>query len=252
MNHDVIGSHTKTSNYFTTLELSTTATSEEIKKQYLQLVKQYHPDTFRHHQLSQTEQLQHEKRFKDIAEAYSVLKDDALRASYKGELEAIIRLRDQGKPYRHYATMSRSSYDPFDSEVDSDDSRSKRGFWGKFDGFKGYGTTQTAAYNETSTTRSMWYQSTQRSFNSFFQLTKLFILPFVATGFVLFAILHNNQHRTEQRRLSVEESLSNIKKRERTSNNINRKPDNSDTGRLKGKEKDPEMIDAWFNERYVV
>jgi curved DNA-binding protein len=60
--------------YYTTLEVSDTATPEEIKKSYKRLARKYHPD------VSKEENA--EARFKEVAEAYEVLKDATKRQEY--------------------------------------------------------------------------------------------------------------------------------------------------------------------------
>lgn len=60
--------------YYEVLGISKTATEDEIKKAYRQLAKKYHPDT-------STEENAQEK-FKEVQEAYEVLKDSQKRAQY--------------------------------------------------------------------------------------------------------------------------------------------------------------------------
>lgn len=59
---------------FTTLGLSRSANSIEIKKAYAQLVKKYHPD------VNKTEA--GNKRFKEIKEAYSLISNDKKRSEF--------------------------------------------------------------------------------------------------------------------------------------------------------------------------
>jgi curved DNA-binding protein len=60
--------------YYKTLQLSRDASQEEIKKQYRRLARKYHPDV--------SKEANAEQRFKEIAEAYEVLKDPQKRKSY--------------------------------------------------------------------------------------------------------------------------------------------------------------------------
>jgi molecular chaperone DnaJ len=61
--------------YYATLGVGREAGAEEIKKSYRKLAMQYHPDR-------NPGDKQAEARFKDISEAYDVLKDDQKRAAY--------------------------------------------------------------------------------------------------------------------------------------------------------------------------
>lgn len=62
-------------NYYETLGVNKTATPDEIKKAYRKLAMQYHPDR---NQGDKTA----EQKFKEINEAYDVLKDEQKRAAY--------------------------------------------------------------------------------------------------------------------------------------------------------------------------
>lgn len=66
--------------YYKTLEVQRTATPEEIKKSYRRLSKQYHPDT--NQQLDAKKKKEAEAKFKQIGEAYEVLKDPEKRKRY--------------------------------------------------------------------------------------------------------------------------------------------------------------------------
>jgi len=60
--------------YYTTLGLSRTATADEIKRAYRKLARKYHPDV--------SKEKNAEERFKEVQEAYEVLKDSKKRAAY--------------------------------------------------------------------------------------------------------------------------------------------------------------------------
>ena len=60
--------------YYKTLGVKKTASKEEIKKAYRRLARKYHPDV--------SKASDAEARFKDVSEAYDVLKDKKKRAQY--------------------------------------------------------------------------------------------------------------------------------------------------------------------------
>lgn len=64
--------------YYKILEVSPTATDEEIKKSFRKLAKKYHPDTNGNDPKAV-------ERFQDINEAYSVLSDEAKKKAYDDE-----------------------------------------------------------------------------------------------------------------------------------------------------------------------
>ena len=60
--------------YYEVLGVSKNATADEIKKAYRKKAIQYHPDKWT--DKSEQEQKDAEEKFKEAAEAYSVLSDD--------------------------------------------------------------------------------------------------------------------------------------------------------------------------------
>ena len=65
---------TTTADYYEVLGVTKTASGEEIKKAYRKLAMQYHPDR-------NPDNKEAEAKFKDINEAYEVLKDEQKRAA---------------------------------------------------------------------------------------------------------------------------------------------------------------------------
>lgn len=61
--------------YYEILGVTRSATTQEIKKAYLKLAKKYHPDT-------NSGDPEAEKKFKELSEAYDVLKDEQKKAAY--------------------------------------------------------------------------------------------------------------------------------------------------------------------------
>ena len=67
----------KPTNHYTTLDITPTASEDEIKEAYYKLCKLYHPDA--------DHSMQNEEKFNAISEAYNVLKDSASRRRYDVE-----------------------------------------------------------------------------------------------------------------------------------------------------------------------
>lgn len=65
--------------YYEILGLRQTATKDEIKKSYRTLAMKYHPDV-------NSGDVDSEKKFREINEAYETLKDDKKRAEYDNKL----------------------------------------------------------------------------------------------------------------------------------------------------------------------
>ena len=61
--------------YYVTLGVTAEATDEEIKRSYRKLALKYHPDRNQGNEKA-------EQKFKEVNEAYDILKDDQKRAAY--------------------------------------------------------------------------------------------------------------------------------------------------------------------------
>lgn len=112
-------------NYYSILGLSKDASSEDIKKAYKRLAKEYHPDM-----VAESDKATAEKRFKEINEAYQVLSDPQKKEMYDrfgstsgfsstGGSKAGGQGFYQNGPFSHtYSTSSGESpfgdFDPFD------------------------------------------------------------------------------------------------------------------------------------------
>ncbi len=80
--------------YYATLGVEKTATEDELKKAYRRLAMQYHPD-------KNNGAKEAEEKFKDITEAYDVLRDPQKRATYDRFGEAGLRGGGGGGGYQH-------------------------------------------------------------------------------------------------------------------------------------------------------
>ena len=70
--------------YYQILEVSETASQDEIKKQYRFLSQAWHPDKFP----TSEQKKKAEEKIKDINEAYSVLGNPAKRKEYDNKINA--------------------------------------------------------------------------------------------------------------------------------------------------------------------
>ena len=78
--------------YYATLGVSRDASADDLKKAYRKLAMQYHPDR-------NPGNKQAEARFKDVSEAYDILKDEQKRAAYDRYGHAIFEQGGGGGPF---------------------------------------------------------------------------------------------------------------------------------------------------------
>lgn len=83
--------------YYDELEISKTATDGEIKSAYRNLAKKYHPD-------KNQGNLEAEKRFKMIVQAYETLKDESKRRDYDLSIGANRDQEDKSKKTKKSGT----------------------------------------------------------------------------------------------------------------------------------------------------
>lgn len=79
-------------NYYYILGISSNSTKQEIQKSFRNLAKKYHPDVNK-------DNLEIEKKFKEIKEAYEILKDDVKREQYDKTLNKNNKKSEEHKIY---------------------------------------------------------------------------------------------------------------------------------------------------------
>jgi curved DNA-binding protein CbpA len=77
--------------YYTILQIPKTARPDEIKKAYLKLARDNHPDRF----TDPEERLEADRRFQAITEAYNQLRDEKLRHEYDKSLQKQTRTPEE-------------------------------------------------------------------------------------------------------------------------------------------------------------
>lgn len=87
-------------NYYEILEISRTATANEIKKQYRKLANKFHPDKNNGDKAA-------EECFKDIVKAYEYLSDPLKRAAYDKKT-----FEEQNTQFANSPTSNAANYSP--------------------------------------------------------------------------------------------------------------------------------------------
>ena len=95
--------------YYSILGLTKTATTVEIKTTFRKLARQYHPD------LNPGDQ-KAEARFKEINEAYEVLRDAQTRQKYHDTLQS--RSKTPRQPYKSSSRLDDFEFDRYENITD--------------------------------------------------------------------------------------------------------------------------------------
>jgi curved DNA-binding protein len=122
--------------YYKTMGVKKDATQDEIKRAYRKLARKYHPDV--------SKEPDAEKKFKEVGEAYEVLKDPEKRAAYD-QLGANWKAGEEFRPPPDWDAgfeFRGGGYTPGDASAFSDffESLFGRGFGGGFTDVRGRGT----------------------------------------------------------------------------------------------------------------
>lgn len=89
--------------YFAIMGVARDATQDEIKRAYRKLARKYHPDV--------SKEADADAHFKDLGEAYEVLKDAEKRAAYD-QLEAHWKGGQEFRPPPHWRTWHTGTSGP--------------------------------------------------------------------------------------------------------------------------------------------
>ena len=111
--------------YYDVLEVKKTATQDEIKKAFHVLAREYHPDK----NTRATEKVKQlgEKKFREVNEAYSVLKDPSKRRQYDAKIK---EFEDAKNPASASSQSDQKTATPRSSPKAAKKINKKRIFWG--------------------------------------------------------------------------------------------------------------------------
>lgn len=188
-------------NYYSLLGVSNTATKAEIKSAFLKLSKKHHPDL---HPASSAQQAHH--KFKEITEAYSTLMDPAKRSAYDQQL--------YGTPHHPHFTGTASTVD-----------EERFGFYKYNPRANAY--TYARAYNYHNLNEAQWKELYRRSGAvraqkaDHFKVVR-YLLLFMVTGTVLHVVrFHfvrkNHQLKSEETTRRNQEVYEAVRERGRNS-----------------------------------
>jgi DnaJ-class molecular chaperone len=100
----------KTNTLYDILQIETTATRSEIKRSYIALAKESHPDAL----------LQNDRRFNEIARAYKILSDPTKQRRYDRELKAKGLSRSAGNMFENWVMDAAKAMDEALAKAESD------------------------------------------------------------------------------------------------------------------------------------
>lgn len=99
-----------TKDYYAVMGLSRNTSEKEIKMAYRRLARKYHPDLNK-------EDKSAEEKFKELGEAYEVLKDPEKRKLYDTYGSADVNQQGGAQPHQEYAHYYSGSFGDFDDDI---------------------------------------------------------------------------------------------------------------------------------------